>query len=174
MQGSKILFAGLIWAAVSTSPANLAAQPVDYAAPVPGPYQTMPAPVVPAAPYSNPGFAQPLPYWMRPPQQQANTTPAASGAGQPSGQPAVRSSGPTYIPGWVWSPYAPNAGQPVPRQGTRPPAGYAPIIQPGYQPGYGPQPGRPAWAYYPAPGFFNGPQGPAGFWQNGAARQPQQ
>ncbi|MFT7596792.1 MAG: hypothetical protein ACI8R4_004134 [Paracoccaceae bacterium] len=174
MQGSKIFFARLICAAGNTSPTNLAAQPIGYTAPVPGPYQAIPATVAAANPYSNPGFAQPLPYWMRPPQQQANTAPAAPRSGQSPGQPAPRAAGPTYIPGWVWSPYAPNAGRSAPRQGAHPPAGYAPGYQPGDQPGYGPQPGQPAWPFSPAPGVFNSPQGPADFGPNGAVRHPQQ
>jgi len=177
MQRSKSLVAGLIWATVSAAPAALVAQPADYAAPVPGPYLVMPKPPtqLPQAqtagqapgqaqsqpnPYSNPGFAQPMPYWMQP--QQTRRGPAAPQAGQPS----ASSGRQTYIPGWVWSPYAPNTG-PAP----------APGYTPGFAPGYGPQPGQGFWPGYPAPGYANAPWGPRGannMGQYGAPRQPQQ
>ena len=66
---------------------------VAVAPPVPGPYRAAPA-ARQANPYSNPGRSQNIPYWMRP------QGPGSAQAARPVPQ--------NYIPGWVWSPYAPN------------------------------------------------------------------
>lgn len=80
------------------TPSRLEAQTVTNVAPVPGPYMAMPAIRSAPNPYSNPGQAQSMPYWMRP-------QPSRTGTGAvPMNRPIPRN----FIPGWVWTPYAPN------------------------------------------------------------------
>ena len=164
------------------SPSRPVAQSGDKVAPVPGPYQA-PFQVQPTQravtnPYSNPGNGQTLPYWMR--QQPPQPGGGAAQAGNPTPQ--------NYIPGWVWSPYAPNAqgansGQPrsAPASDNRPNRRQsAPQPGQGYWPGPPPPGyGMPPWGGQPgyAPGFaqggwpsppnYNAPQG------YGAPQQPQ-
>ncbi len=179
------LGAGLMLVATAFAPADLTAQSTGNAAPVPGPYMApimarnmvVPAPVVSVNPYSNQGFAQPMPYWMKPAQRPGGAAPANAGNTGP-GPTAQRRN--NFIPGWVWRPYAPTAART--NSGRRPTApgptaarptvpaypqrfeqGYMP--RPQYFPGYGQQP----W-----PGYGNTPWGanqPRGY---GAVRQPQQ
>ena len=164
MRKSALTAFGLIMA---MSP--LAAQSPMGPAPIPGPYQIILRPQVPAAvmrPQQQP-YNQPMPYWMqvqRPngAQQQTTQTPASQ-------QP--------FISGWNWS---------QPPRGAGAPQGYGAAPTPGYFPGYagqnGPQNGqqtrqqRPAQNYgqsqqpYPRQnyGYAGQPWGPQGFmpWGN--------
>jgi len=140
------LFSLIVLACVLDAPSQVAAQTGGDVAPVPGPYQSMPAaPQAMPNPYSNPGFAQNMPYWMRQSAQQ-------SAGRNVNANPVIA---PNFIPGWVWSPNAPgsrvrNDGQgyypgPWPSQagagqwqGLPPPNyGMRPWGQPEYRPGYG-------------------------------------
>ena len=135
-------------------PVQLEAQTgVTVAPPVPGPYRAVPTPRQ-ANPYSNPGRSQNIPYWMRP------QGPGSAHAARPVPQ--------NYIPGWVWSPYAPNGPAPGPAQGWT--GGPRPVGQGGtptnQPPGYGMAPwGQPRFAphgqwpapQYGAPPWFGAP-----------------
>ena len=172
---SIALFALIVLACVIETTSRVAAQTGGDVAPVPGPYQAMPVAPTQTMPnrYSNPGFAQNMPYWMR------QRAPQPGGTG-PAGNRVIA---PNFIPGWVWSPNAPGTQGRGPRKSQRqrqgyypptgpqtrpgqwgmPPMGY-PWGQPGYGQGYGPGNGQGMWPNSP----YGAPQG------YGARMQPNQ
>lgn len=127
--------------------AQTAAQTETMAPPVPGPYQA-----APKSPGANPyGNAAPLPYWMRPRQGQTATARGGNAAPQ------------SFIPGWIWTPYAPGRGSAMP---DRPRAT-----------GQNGQYGQGYWPGSPQPGYATRPWSPPGYarggWPNPQFRAPQ-
>lgn len=185
MRRSLFLAGLIVLASVIGAPSDPAAQTGGNIAPVPGPYQAMPGARATPSPYSNPGNAPVLPYWMR--QGQAPSPTQAGRTAPAPGNPVQQN----FISGWVWSPYAPGGPglAPVMAPGLTPglTLGFAPQGQ-GRPPAYGPQPGRQS-GYWPGPprpaygGGFPGQPGYApGFWPNtpfaappwyGGPQQPQ-